>query len=64
MKLPCCDWRTDSGDFMLTDPVNGYFTLKIGETVLQQLSLGSFRPIKHHNARRPKDEDLERHVHQ
>jgi hypothetical protein len=33
---------TDSGDFMLTDPVNGFFTLRINQPVLQGLGLGSF----------------------
>jgi hypothetical protein len=28
---------TDSGEFVLTDPINGYFTLKITQAVLEQL---------------------------
>jgi hypothetical protein len=33
---------TDTGEFALTDPVNGLFTLLIRQDVLQHLSLGSF----------------------
>lgn len=33
---------TDSGDFVLIDPVNGFFTLLIRQTVLEHLGLGSF----------------------
>jgi hypothetical protein len=33
---------TDTGDFVLTDTVNGFFTLMIKQPVLQQLGLGSF----------------------
>jgi hypothetical protein len=32
---------TDTGDFVLTDPVNGYFTLMIRQTVLENLE-GSY----------------------
>lgn len=33
---------TDTGDFVLTDSVNGFFTLLIRQSVLEQLGLGSF----------------------
>jgi hypothetical protein len=33
---------TDSGEFVLTDPTDGYFTLKVVQSVLEQLGLGSF----------------------
>jgi len=33
---------TDSGDFVLTDPVNGYFTLRIPQSVLERLGTGSY----------------------
>jgi hypothetical protein len=33
---------TDTGDFVLIDAVNGKFSLMIRQTVLEQLSLGSY----------------------
>jgi hypothetical protein len=33
---------TDTGEFVLTDPVNGIFTLLISQPVLQQLALGTY----------------------
>jgi hypothetical protein len=33
---------TDSGDFVLTDPANGFFTLMIRQHVLARLALGSY----------------------
>jgi hypothetical protein len=33
---------TDTGEFVITDPVNGYFTLMIKQPALEQLGLGSF----------------------
>jgi hypothetical protein len=33
---------SDTGDFVLTDPVNGFFTLRIAQDVLEHLGLGSF----------------------
>jgi hypothetical protein len=33
---------TDTGDFTLTDPINGFFTLRIGQDVLERLGLGSY----------------------
>jgi hypothetical protein len=33
---------TDTGDFVLTDPVHGFFTLRINQPVLEKLGLGSF----------------------
>lgn len=33
---------TDTADFVLTDPTNGFFTLRINQPVLQSLGLGSF----------------------
>jgi hypothetical protein len=33
---------TDTGDFVLTDSINGFFTLRIAQPVLEQLGLGSF----------------------
>jgi hypothetical protein len=33
---------TDTGDFVLTDPGNGFFTLRVNQPVLEQLGLGSF----------------------
>jgi hypothetical protein len=33
---------TDTGEFILTDPVNGLFTLTITQDVLEHLPLGSF----------------------
>jgi hypothetical protein len=33
---------TDSGEFVLTDPIDGYFTLRITKSVIEQLGLGSY----------------------
>jgi hypothetical protein len=33
---------TDTGDFMLTDPANGFFTLLIKQDVLVHLGLGDY----------------------
>jgi hypothetical protein len=33
---------SDTGEFVLTDPVNGIFTLLISQPVLQQLALGTY----------------------
>jgi hypothetical protein len=33
---------SDTGEFVLTDPVNGVFTLLISQPVLQRLSLGTY----------------------
>ncbi len=33
---------TDTGDFVLTDPVHGIFTLLISQPTLQQLALGTY----------------------
>jgi hypothetical protein len=33
---------TDTGDFVLNDPVNGFFTLRIAQPVLEDLATGSY----------------------
>ncbi|SIO49909.1 hypothetical protein SAMN05443247_06578 [Bradyrhizobium erythrophlei] len=33
---------TDTGEFVLTNPASGLFTLKISQSVLQQLALGTY----------------------
>jgi hypothetical protein len=33
---------TDTGEIVLTDPVNGYFTVMIRQDALERLGLGSF----------------------
>lgn len=33
---------TDTGEIVMTDPVNGFFTVLIEQLTLQQLGLGSF----------------------
>jgi hypothetical protein len=33
---------TDTGELVLTDPINGFFSLLIRQLVLEQLGLGSF----------------------
>lgn len=33
---------TDTGEFVLTDPTNGFFSLTIKQSVLEQLATGSY----------------------
>ena len=43
---------TDTGELVITDPVNGQFTLRITQDVLGAPRARAIRPIQHHEPRR------------